>query len=91
MSHDSGALTRVLDQMEQQGWITRERSTQDRRVVELTLTKAGYVTTEIYLPQVVELYNQIMGDFTKDEADTLIALLMRLNDKLTDLPKAKGA
>ncbi len=91
MSHDSGALTRVLDQMAERGWITRTRSTQDRRVVELTLTDVGYTTTETYLPQVVELYNRIMHGFTREEADTLINLLTRLNKQLTELPKAKGA
>src|SRR5689334_19625970 len=32
MRHDSGALTRVIDQLEERGLITRNRSREDRRV-----------------------------------------------------------
>jgi DNA-binding MarR family transcriptional regulator len=89
--HDSGALTRMLDQMEQGGLITRARSTLDRRIIELTLTPAGYERTELFLPPVVQLYNDLLADFSKAETDILIDLLIRLNAKLSDQPKAKAA
>src|SRR3546814_2219137 len=41
MRHDNGALTRILDQLEERGFLIRNRSQQDRRVVELELTEAG--------------------------------------------------
>lgn len=34
-------MTGVLDQLEKEGWITRERSASDRRRIALTLTRAG--------------------------------------------------
>jgi len=89
--HDSGALTRMLDQLEQDGLITRARSKQDRRVVELAITPKGHKTTELFLPKVVNLYNYLLQDFSKEEADTLINLLMRFNTKLSNPLKLKAA
>src|ERR1700756_5681519 len=39
--HNSGALTRVIDQLEEKGFIERLRRDRDRRKVELQLTEAG--------------------------------------------------
>ena len=64
---------------------------QDRRVVELALTPAGHAMTEKYLPRLVELYNYLLEDFTRDESDKLIDLLIRFNHKLCDPTKAKAA
>lgn len=38
---DSGTLTPMLKKMEKNGWLTRERSRNDERVVVLSLTDAG--------------------------------------------------
>jgi DNA-binding MarR family transcriptional regulator len=78
LCHDSGALTRVIDQMEERGWLRRKRSTKDRRMVTLALTKEGRGVTEAYLPRVIALYNGLLSDFTKEEADVLVNLLTRL-------------
>ncbi len=80
--HDSGALTRVLDQMEERGLIKRERSSEDRRVVDLVLTKEGIRTAESHIGIIVDYYNDLMADFTHAEIDTLVHLLTRVVDKL---------
>lgn len=80
--HDSGALTRVLDQMEENGLIKRQRSTQDRRVVELKLTAEGRKKVESLIVVVVEYYNRLLEDFTHEEVDTMLNLLTRLVGKL---------
>src|ERR1700680_128988 len=41
LRHDSGALTRVIDQLESRGLVHRERSREDRREVQLRLTDTG--------------------------------------------------
>ena len=84
LCHDSGALTRVLDQMEQRGLICRQRSTEDRRVVTLALTDEGYAVTERYLPRLIELYNTLLADFTPTETNLLIDLLTRLTTTLAE-------
>jgi len=84
LCHDSGALTRVIDQMEERGLIRRQRSTEDRRMVALALTKEGRKVTELFLSRVVGLYNGLLADFTKREANMLIGLLTRLITKLSE-------
>lgn len=84
LCHDSGALTRVIDQLEQRGLLCRERSKADRRVVALALTDEGRAVTESFLPRLVELYNTLLADFTDAEAHTLIDLLTRLTAKLAE-------
>ena len=80
MCHDSGALTRVVDQLEQRGLIERRRSRADRRTVELTLTDAGLATVNALVPTVVGLLNGALADFTEDEARTFTRLLNKFID-----------
>src|SRR6202012_125920 len=71
MCHDSGALTRIIDQLAQRGFIVRCRSRTDRRAVELTLTDAGLRTVNSLVPLVTDLLNTAVAGFTRDEVDTL--------------------
>ena len=76
--HDSGALTRVIDQMEMRGLLERHRSKEDRREVELHLTDAGRETVENLIPLVVGKLNGALHDFTKAEVTELARLLGKL-------------
>ena len=42
---DSGSMTRMLDRLEAQGLILRQRSDGDRRVARLYLTESGRITS----------------------------------------------
>lgn len=76
--HDTGSLTRILDELEERGLVARARSETDRRVVALTLTAKGLSTVETLLPQVAEFWNNLLGDFSHMEIKTLVKLLTRL-------------
>lgn len=76
--HDAGSLTRILDELEERGLITRARSETDRRVVALTLTTKGLSMVETLLPRVVEFWNALLVDFTHLEVKLLVKLLTRL-------------
>ncbi len=41
MHYDTGAMTRILDRLEERGLVSRERSREDRRAVVLRLAPAG--------------------------------------------------
>ncbi len=41
LSHDKGSMTRIVDQLEERGFLLRQRDKDDRRLVFLTLTAAG--------------------------------------------------
>jgi DNA-binding MarR family transcriptional regulator len=78
MCHDTGALTRVIDQLEQRGFIERSRSLEDRRTVELSLTEEGARTVNALVPTVVGMLNATLADFTENEARELTRLLGKL-------------
>lgn len=77
--HDSGALTRLIDQMEQRGLIERRRGSADRRKVDLHLTRAGRRTVESLIPLVVDNLNLALTGFSRTEVDELTRLLNKLN------------
>jgi len=80
--HDSGALTRVIDQLAERGLVERVRRDRDRRKVELQLTPAGRETIESLVPLVVEKLNAALAEFSSEEVNELQRLLIKLNTKL---------
>jgi len=82
LCHDTGATTRIIDTLEERGLIARRRCTSDRRVVRLALTEAGRIVAERCKGKVVTLWNEWMADWSQEDADQLVALLLRLRDRL---------
>jgi DNA-binding MarR family transcriptional regulator len=92
MSYDSGAITRLVDQLEKRGLVERVRSTSDRRVVNLSLTAAGRDMAKSLSVRVVEYWNDMLEDFTREEATLLISMLSRLVTRMEAEPlRAKKA
>src|ERR1700732_4594341 len=65
--HDSGALTRVIDQLAKRGLLERVRRDRDRRKVGLQLTPLGRAVVETLIPLVVEKLNDALADFSSAE------------------------
>lgn len=76
--HDMGALTRIVDGLEKEGLVRRERSERDRRVVEITLTPEGRGQLQAGKRIVVELLNAVVAPFSRQELESLIGLMQRL-------------
>jgi DNA-binding MarR family transcriptional regulator len=91
MDHDTGATTRLVDQLEERGFISRRRSTEDRRVVHLEITPAGKALAKSLMPRIVGFWNEVLEGFTHEEASQLIDLLTRLLVRLEAQPLAKAA
>jgi DNA-binding MarR family transcriptional regulator len=91
MWHDTGALTRLLDQLEQRGYVERQRSTEDRRVVQLQVTAAGKRKTTDLMPLVIDRLNTALGDFSKAEFDQFMRLLQKLIGSLREMEHAREA
>jgi DNA-binding MarR family transcriptional regulator len=85
--HNSGALTRVIDQLEERGLLERSRRDRDRRKVELDLTPAGREVIESLVPLVVEKLNLALADFSSEEVQELLRLLLKLNVTLQSIVK----
>lgn len=82
--HDSGALTRIIDQLAERGLLERVRRDRDRRKVELQLTPAGRETIESIIPLVIDKLNELLTDFSKAEVQELLRLLVKLNTTLQE-------
>ena len=80
--HDSGALTRIIDQLAERGLLERVRRDRDRRKVELQLTPAGRETIESIIPSVVDKLNEVLTHMSKTEVQELLRLLVKLNTTL---------
>ena len=85
--HDSGALTRVIDQLAERGLLERVRRDRDRRKVELQLTPAGLATIEGLRPLIVEKLNLALADFSGTEFEEFLRLLGKLNTTLQSAVK----
>lgn len=89
--HDSGALTRVIDQLAERGLLERVRGDRDRRKVDLKLTDAGRSAVESLIPLVVDKLNLALSDFTTEELNEFFRLLIKLNSTLSALEPAQTA
>ncbi|WP_374608738.1 MarR family winged helix-turn-helix transcriptional regulator [Diaphorobacter nitroreducens] len=75
---DPAAMTRVLDRLEAKGLVARERSTTDRRVVQIALTPEGQAVAGRVPPVLAEVLNGHLSDFTHEEWQQLLHLLRRM-------------
>lgn len=69
------AMTGLLDRLEKQGLVQRERCTEDRRVVYVELTDAAQELLERMDNPVLELHKQLIGHLTQAELKELSRLL----------------
>ncbi|MFT4301848.1 MAG: MarR family transcriptional regulator [Desulfovibrio sp.] len=78
IEYDSGSMTRMLDRLEKTGLIYRERSSEDRRVVNLHLTKEGQDLYPQLISVAINNLNQCLKGFTAEEIGTLMGFLDRI-------------
>jgi DNA-binding MarR family transcriptional regulator len=75
---DVGAMTRMLDRLEAKGLVTRVRSSEDRRVVNLELTREGRESAKEIPGVLCKVQNAFLEGFTQDEFHQLKGLLRRV-------------
>ena len=76
------AITGLIDRLEKQNLVKRERCTKDRRVVYVDLTtKAVKLLRELDEPD-VELHQQLIGHLTRRELNQLSRLLEKARQSL---------
>jgi DNA-binding MarR family transcriptional regulator len=77
---DKASVVTLVDRMEDAGWVTRKRSTDDRRRQGIFLTPAGVKTCRALRKEMIEHERKFVSRYTDQELRTLIALLRRLHD-----------
>lgn len=78
MQVDTGAVTRMVDRMEQKGLVERVRSVEDRRVVNLEVTAAGRESAQVIPKALCTVLNDHVEGFTPDEVVMLTGFLHRM-------------
>jgi MarR family transcriptional regulator for hemolysin len=81
-------LTRHLDTMEQAGLVRRRRAPDDRRAVQVELTRAGHLLHARLLKAVISFNRQLRAGLAGDDEETLRRLLRQLQENAggRDLP-----
>jgi DNA-binding MarR family transcriptional regulator len=74
---DTGLMSRTLDKLEIAGMLTRSRSVDDRRVVNLELTEAGRDVALRIAEIAPDVLNARLEHFTAEEFDELRRLLRK--------------
>jgi DNA-binding MarR family transcriptional regulator len=78
ISYDAGAMTRMIDRLEQRGLLKRVRVADDRRTVKLQLTDEGKTLYPKMRASAMEVINGLLRGFTKAEARQLEDFLKRM-------------
>jgi len=78
---NSGFVTRLIDRLETQGLVRRDRNSPDRRVVNLTLTEAGRIVAARIAECAPAVLNRRLSGFTEMEFAALYGLLDKLLDE----------
>lgn len=71
-------LTTVIDNLERDGYVRRERDAEDRRVIHVHLTEAGMSKIEAVLPNHVGALVEIFSVLSASEQETLGELCKKL-------------
>jgi DNA-binding MarR family transcriptional regulator len=72
LAYAPGATTHLLDRLERSGYVVRTRSGTDRRVVQVSLTKAGVETVMAIWPLIAARWNAMLSGFTRKDIEALI-------------------
>ena len=75
---DAGAMTRLLDRLEAKGLLTRVRSSEDRRVVNLELTEEGREAARQIPDVLCKVQNAFLQGLSVEEWQQLKGLLRRV-------------
>ena len=80
ISYDPGAMTRMIDRLEQKGLVRRVPRPDDRRAMTLEMTAAGKALYPQLLAVKETVQTRFLRGFTKDEIAMLEKLLHRVLD-----------
>jgi len=78
MQYDTGAMTRILDRLEEKGLVRRERSRDDRRAVVLRLAPSGRAQMPRLLAAAGRVLEAHLAGFSNTEVEALKSYLGRM-------------
>lgn len=84
--HDAGALTRMLDRLQEKGYLRRVPRTDDRRAVDVTLTEAGRAVWREIQACGSALSSDALSDLSDTEQQQLFEMLKKVRVTLDQRP-----
>jgi len=73
-----GNITGIIDRLERDGYVYRERDKKDRRIVRALLTEKGFDLYKSFLPRYKDVMRKINSVLTTEERQQLQRLLKKL-------------
>jgi DNA-binding MarR family transcriptional regulator len=89
MNHDTGAVTRLIDQLEKRNLVVRTRDKSDRRVINLSLTAEGRALSGALTPRIVGLWNNVLEEFSRNDISNWISITAKMVEALEATPVAE--
>lgn len=75
---DPTAITRLIDRLVRNGFLTRARCVLDRRMIRLVLTPQGQAVADQMPAIFTDVHNEVLADFSADEHALFEGMLRRL-------------
>jgi DNA-binding MarR family transcriptional regulator len=82
VEHDGGALTRVLDRLQEKGYVARRPNAKDRRGIEVFMTDKGKAVWRSMQDCVKQVNAEVLDVLDDDEQTQLFVLLNRIRSHI---------
>jgi len=77
-------ITDMVKKLEKLGYVSREKSREDARVIEVSLTEKGWEFRETFKKVSKKLLDKTYEGFSKEEKEVLMGLLFKIRKNFTD-------
>ena len=81
---ERATVSRYLDQLEERGCVERTHNNQDRRVVDIKLTRKGEEIAKLGIDLMDDAYKNMFSEFTVNENKDFVTLLNKLSDSIPE-------
>ncbi|MBL9020790.1 MAG: MarR family transcriptional regulator [Myxococcales bacterium] len=85
----NSTVTGIIDRMEREGLVSRERSTSDRRVVYIRLTPKGSELAKSIAVEPMEIMRGVLGALNREDSRDLLRILGKLQKRVRTLVKER--
>lgn len=79
------SMTRLIDSLQKDGLITRNRDPKDRRAVYIKITSAGLKFMRKYIDEIALIEKKVLSCLDKNELEILTILIRKIRGKLEEL------
>lgn len=83
----NSTVTGIIDRMEREELVARERSTEDRRVVKIRLTEKGRELARDIPVEPMEVFRNALLSLSKEEMRDLLKILLKVSKRVKSIVK----